>query len=190
MCEAGLSTRDIAQALNCSQQVIELFLIQKRLGYFRREEFPVGNSVALWDTRGLSRNARGLVLYQPPRTPEAVSRHREILASHLSREVRNWVHAIELTDADGQVVINRARLLLNDSPLNRERTHTFDVDRTVAELRQIWLPQGSDNSLPDFNSLLGRWLASWIRFWVSQPLIWSRALDLELRHIESLRNVA
>jgi len=34
----------------------------------------------------------------------------------------------------------------------------------------------------DYETLITRWLASWIRFWVAQPIIWYGALDLEFVH--------
>lgn len=183
--EAGLPIPDVAGALNCSQLIIQMYLLPKIPGRLRAEGFPAETRISHWDTRWMSRNERGRVLYRPPRTPGGVACERETLASHLSLEIRRFVHSISVGGADPRGIVKWAGRWLDRLPVNREREFMFDVDRAVFELKHLWMPEEFDMNYRDSNSLFGRWLASWISFWVPERAIWSRALDLALGYFRS-----
>ena len=73
-------------------------------------------------------------------------------------------------------------VLLDATPLKADGEYLFDKNRALSELLGIWRPKMHSAGYRDYETLITRWLASWIRFWVAQPIIWYRALDLEFVH--------
>jgi hypothetical protein len=185
--EEGLPVPDIALALNCSRPIIDYFLLRQK-PWFRKNEEKLRTKRQARDLRFIKRHDRGLILYRPPRTEEGIARERELLAGHLALEVRRWVCELEQSDANCQSVIERAGLLLDQSPLNMRGEYVFDADRAAEEVLRIWKPEACDAGDLEFTSLFGRCLAAWIRFWIAQPLIWNRALDLEFAYFGSKPN--
>lgn len=123
-----------------------------------------------------------LLRYRPPQTERSISGERERLARRLAREIRSWVTSFELSDTERQQVIERAGFLLDDSLLNADDNCLFDENRALSELLGIWKPKIITAADRDLQTLISRWLASWIRFWITQPIVWNRALDLEFAH--------
>lgn len=189
--EAGTSVRDIAQSLNCSDAIVNAFLREGTPGPDPLVERYGKDVAAIITSKWISRHDRGLLLYRPPSTQAARARHRESIATHLSSEVRRWLGAIEMSDADRQRVIDFAGMQLDQSPLLRKTgKYFFYSPRVVAEIEGIWKPNSSQAGDRDFLPVIGRWLASWIRFWIWDPAIWNRALDMEFAHFSSLAQAA
>jgi hypothetical protein len=178
---------DIALALNCSRPIIENFLLRQK-AWFREHDEGLPSRWQARDLRFIKRNDRGLILYRPPRTKEGTARECELLAGLLALEVRRWLRSLEQSDADCQSVIEHAGLHLDHCPLNVRGEYKFDADRAAAEILKIWKPEADDAGNLELRSLFGRCLAAWIRFWISQPLIWNSALDLEFAYFGSKPN--
>ena len=141
--EEGLPVPDIALALNCSRPIIDYFLLRQK-PWFRKNEEKLRTKRQARDLRFIKRHDRGLILYRPPRTEEGIARERELLAGHLALEVRRWVCELEQSDANCQSVIERAGLLLDQSPLNMRGEYVFDADRAAEEVLRIWKPEACD----------------------------------------------
>lgn len=172
---AGLFVQDTAEVLNCSRSIVWNLLAP---------QFPQARRLALSsppeddppDLESMSRNERYLALYQPPGTEKEIAEGNEELAHHLAAEVRRWLSAFEARDLDRRYAIEGAGVSLDRSPLNAVGEYVFDVDRAVLEAERVWRPKTIDRGLI---TRLGRGLACWIRFWITDPIIWNRALDLE-----------
>lgn len=190
LCEAGLSIDEIALALNCNTTLVVSLSLRRARWSEEPAYRPPGARLAKWDLWSHSRNEQGLLLYRPPQTDKAIARHDQRIAGHLSREIRRWLSSIELTNSDRQAVIEQAGLRLDQTPVNKRDEYVFNVGRVVAELLEIWRPNASASIDRDFNALLGRWLASWIRFWISKAAVWDRALDLEFDRLGTVPQAA
>ena len=175
---AGLSLQETAEVLNCSRSLAWSLLAP---------QFPKARLLAAaselgddaQDFESMSRNEQCLALYQPPTTEKEIVHERERLGRHLAAEIRRWLSAFEACDLDRRIAIEEAGLSLDHSPLNRPGEYVFDVDRAVREAEVVWRPETRCVDAQGFRAELGRWLACWIRFWITDPVIWNRALDLE-----------
>ena len=168
--DAGMSHRDIGEALNCSQRVLDILL----LALVPRTPRMM-SAAPDWDPRHTPRHFRGLMLYRPPRTPEGIAREQEKLAGHLGCEILRWLQSSTLTTADRLEIIQAAAFRLDQAPVNARGQYAFSADRAIEEVLGLWRPNGAID--PNENARLGRWLASWVRFWISDPEVWSLALD-------------
>jgi hypothetical protein len=188
--QENFSTKDIAFALNCSRSLVGLLLIHPyRFLYAPEETVPVD----AWDPPGFRESQRQMrlsVLDHLPAARRFTPFDQRNLAQHLAIEVRQWLCAFELTDADRQHVIEQAGYLLDESPLTPSGKYAFNVNRTLLELRRIWRPRPTAAEPRDFKTLLSEWLASWIRFWNIHPEIWDRAVDRELAYFRTQAQAA
>jgi len=117
-----------------------------------------------------------------PRSSEFIAQQLERSAQSFAREVRQWLCSFEASDADRKLVINDAGLLLDQAPLDSDGTYLIDNIRAVTEILAIWRPKTSHSADRDFVTVVSPWLAVWIRFWITDPNICNRALDLEYAH--------
>jgi hypothetical protein len=188
--DAGITERDIAFALNCSQSIVTRYVVA---------DVPRGRRVAADtsqkinqppDQRPIPRSASVLLRYRPPQTQKGIAGERERLAQHRAQEILSWISSIELNDGQGLQVIERAGLLLNTSPLKANGEYLFDKNRALSDLLGIWSPKALSAGDRDFETLLSRWLASWIRFWIAQPIVCERALDIAFAHFEAQAQAA
>lgn len=182
LCLAGMSEQEIADALNCSLRIVGNLLVYAAPWVPR-----VTASVALKRNRRpeavpTPRSASVLLRYRPPCTDRGIAGERERRAHYLSSEIRHCVASCELSNAERQKLIERAGMLLADSPVKADGEFSFDKNRLLAEIRSIWLPSGLIAAGRNPETMLSCWLASWIRFWITQPMVWNRALDLAYDH--------
>ena len=187
--DVGIAEQDIAFALNCSHNIVAQYLFSD-VPWVRRGS--TGNSQKINqspDPRPIPRSASVLLRYRPPQTKRGIAGERERLVQHLAQEIRNWIVSIELNYRQRQQVIERAGLLLNTSPLKANGEYLFDKNRSLSELLDIWMPK-TLSADRDYETLIARWLASWIQFWIAQPIIWERALDIAFAHFEAQAQAA
>jgi hypothetical protein len=173
--------QEIALALNCSQSIVARYLSAEIPWVRRVAAGTQPNDNQMPNLSPIPRSASVLLRYRPPRTERGIAGERERLSRHLAEEIRSWIVAFELNDRQRQQVIERAGLLLDTSPLKANGEHLFDKNRALSEQLGIWRPKTLDGDR-DYQTLIARWLASWIRFWIAQPIVWKRALDLEFAH--------
>ena len=89
-----------------------------------------------------------------------------------------------------RLAIERAGLFLDHSPLNSAGQYVFDIDRVVLEAQNVWKPKTVRAIDRELSTVLGRGLACWIRFWISDPFIWNRALYREYKYFGERAEVA
>ena len=178
MRKAGLWVHDTAEVLNCSRPIVWALLVSQFPQARRLAKSSAPEDDPLY-FESMSRNQRCLALYEPPVTDKEISVAREELARHLAAEVRRWLSSFEVCDMDRRVAIEQAGLCLDHSPLNSAGEYVFDVERAVLDVEGFWAPGALYVSDAELSRKLGRRLACWIRFWITDPVIWNRALDLE-----------
>jgi hypothetical protein len=121
---------------------------------------------------------------------DCVARLREWRASHLAIEVRAWLDTFEASDRDRQQTVEEAGFVLDGSPLRADGQCEFDIDRTYMEIVGIWRPFYLSPGDREFRKVVGPWLASWISFWITDPVVWDRALDLDYAHFGAMAQAA
>lgn len=163
--DAGMEFRDIMNALNCDGDVLTTMLLA-----FTRSLQRAGREVS--GPELLSDDGQRMPICRPAQTPARALRDREEPARHLRSDVLEWLMTLNLLAADRCDIIEHAASLLAHTPMNSGQ---FSADRSFAEVLGLWR---DDTSEEEFNVLAGRWLASWIRFWVTDPAVWTRALKL------------
>lgn len=177
MRKSGMLLQDTSEVLNCSRRVVSTLLVPQFHAQHMAGISSAGNDSP--DLDSMSSNELCLALYRAPVTDQEVARERQRVARHLAAEVRRWLSAFEVRDLDRRVAIEQAGLGLDHSPFNSAGEYVFEVDRAVSEALDVWKPRTPCRSDRELDAELGRWLACWIRFWVADPAIWNRALDLE-----------
>jgi hypothetical protein len=176
-----LSVEDLALALNCSESIVRSLLAHQYRSLPALSGTDSPSSTEAIDARMAARVERTVIV--PPSASEGeIPREVETLARHLALEVRRWLCTFEVSDADRQQVIQEAGLLLDGSPLNVAGEFDFQVNRVFLEVLGIWSKSARSSRSPEFKTRLGQWLASWIRFWIADPAVWNRALDLEFAY--------
>jgi hypothetical protein len=163
--DAGMAFRDIMDALHCDGDVLTTML----LAFTRSLQRP-GEKVS--GSKLLSGDGQRMQICLPAQSSATAIRDREKLARHLRGDVLEWLMTFNLPATVRCDTIEHAASLLADTPMN---SGEFFADRSIAEVLGLWT---EDTSEEEFNILAARWLASWIRFWVSEPAIWTRALKL------------
>jgi hypothetical protein len=178
---AGMSLEEISGALNCSFPLVQRFLMPTPMFWAD----GLADLSKQEDLRHVPRNLRVLVPCRPSRTTNGRSRKREQLAGHLAKEVSRWLSQFQLADHDRLRLVEYGRSLLDNSGLNAQGIYVFNSERAIEEILGIWRPSGPSVGACELNVLLGRWLASWIRFWISDSRVWARALDITATEFES-----
>jgi hypothetical protein len=184
LCEYRFSIEDIAMSLNCSESVVRSLLAGPyRSLYACQDDNPI-RVVEPVSLRMLPPMKPAVALKPAPMSKEAIAGHLEKHGHELVREVCGWLYTLEASHADRQQAIEQAGLLLDESPLNEAGALDFQVNRVLLEVLGIRHSSRSANGSQNFGLLVGRWLACWIRFWISDPAIWNRALDRAFAHFE------
>jgi hypothetical protein len=184
LCQSRLSVEDIAQAFNCSESMVRSLLVRPFRSQLSGEGPHPVRSIGPIDLKAMLQLNRAVGLESGPGSSEDAACEQKEHARLLAIEVRRWLCTFEMTDPDRRYVIEQAGLLLDDSKLNSAGKYDFDIDRTVLDALGIWGPKAFLTGDREFRSLLGRWLASWIRFWITDPVVWNRALDLAFASFE------
>jgi hypothetical protein len=125
----------------------------------------------------------GLAAPVPSHAPEAATaRDLEDFARHLSTEIHRWLGTFEATDADRRQAVEQAGLRLDNSTFHFDGKYLYPTGDVVSEFIAVWNPLYLTADDRVFGRAAGRWLAAWIRFWITDPDIWNRALDLAYDH--------
>lgn len=171
---AGLSLCEIADALNCSQPVLRNLLLTLAQDHSR---ILIVNPNPRQE-RHSSRDDHGVLASRSSRTWKDMAREQERLADHLGAEVLRWLRASTLTDAERLGIIRAAESHLDQAPLDARGQYAFSAERTIAEVLSLWKPTGTVRLNESLTTLIGRWLASWLRFWITDPQVCGKTLDL------------
>lgn len=189
LCQARLSVEDIALAFNCSESMVRSLLVRPYRSLFSGEGTNPVRPFEPINLEAMPQLDRPVVLDSSPSSTEDRVPVQEQQAGLLAMEVRRWLCTFEMTDADRKHLIERAGFLLDEAERTSSGTYVFDVGRTVLEILGIWGPKLLTGDR-DFRTLVARWLASWIHFWITDPAIWNRALDLEYAHFGAIAPAA
>lgn len=180
LCQSKLSVEDIALALNCSEPVIRTLLARPYRHLIPSDEMNRLHPNGPIDI-DLAAPVASSVVINSDDLDSAEGRHRlRAQQVHLlATEVRLWLSTFEMTDKERQLVIKRAGFILDQAEFAWTGGYVFDSHNVFLELLGIWGPKRFLTGDRDFKTLVARWLASWIHFWIVSPAIWNRALDLE-----------
>ena len=186
----GFSVEDLAMALNCSESMVRSLLALPYRTLYLRDDGNRKSVLEPIDVRMLPVPERPVVLN--PRTPpkDETSLQQEKHAQLLAIEIQRWLCKFEASDHDRQQAAEKAGFLLDESPLTEDGRLRFDSYRVFAEINGIWRGAPSTSVDKSVGEAVSPWLASWIRFWVSDPAIWNRALDLAYAHFGATAQAA
>ena len=182
LCQYGMSIDDIAEVINSSESMARSVLVRPFRFIDPKDD---NHPVRTIDTVHVPRIPLGAepAAPVPSHAPEvANARDQEEFARHLATEIRRWLSTFETTDADRQQAVVQARYSLSESESYFDGKYLFQTGWVAFEIRAIWKPLYLTSDDRDFGKAAGRWLAAWIRFWVPDPDIWNRALDLAYYH--------
>ncbi len=182
LCASRYPIEDIAMALNCSESMVRSLLVLPYCTLYQQDHDNRNRVLEPINLRKLPVPERAVALN--PRTPskDETSRQDEKQVQLLAIEIQRWRCTFEASDQDRQQAAEKAGFLLDESPLTEDGRLRLDSYRVSAEINGIWRGTPSTSVDKSFGQAVGPWLASWIRFWVSDPAIWNRALDLAYAH--------
>ncbi|MGA8041177.1 MAG: hypothetical protein WCA37_00095 [Terracidiphilus sp.] len=179
--EVGFSVEDLAMALNCSVSMVRsLLALPYRMLYLRDQDNPK----RVWEPinlRMLPQPQCPIILNPRTASKDETARQQERHAQLLAIEILHWLRTFEASDQDRRQAIEQAGFLLDELPLKDGKLQ-FDSFRVFSEIHGIWRGKPSKSVDKSFGETVSPWLASWLRFWVSDPAIWNRALDLAYAH--------
>jgi len=173
--QAGVSLRKLASFLNCSSSLLTHLL---QAGQARLEDRVLARRGEL-STRALVRRARATGTRRTALHREAIALDIEQTAIQDSRSILNWLAEQDVTDADREQIIKRARLYVSlvegIFPLSPvAMSACIPADKTV---RVQW-PVQSDLAETGLVAGFARQLAHWALDGVSDPQIRQRAFEL------------
>ena len=176
------SVENLAMALNCSESMVRWLLALPYRALYLRDDSNRKRMLEPIDLRMLPAPEHPVALN--PRTPskDESSNQEEKQAQQLAIEIQRWLCTFEASDQDRQQATEQAGFLLDESPLTEDGRLQFDNYRAFAEINAIWRGTPSTSVDKSFMAVVSPWLASWIRFWISDSAIWNRALDLAYTH--------
>ena len=180
--QVGFSVEDLAMALNCSESMVRWLLALPYRTLYLRDHSDRKRVIEPMHFRMLPDPERSVVLNPRMPSKEETSRQKEKQAQLLAIEIQSWLCTFEACDQDRRQAIEKAAFLLDESPLKEDGRLQFDSYRLSAEINAIWRTTPSTSVDKTFMEAVSPWLASWIRFWISDPAIWNRALDLAYAH--------
>jgi hypothetical protein len=190
LCHSRLSIEDLALALNCSESMIRTLLAR-----LYRHLIPIDEKNQLCPNEPVNLDVvpqvrSSFVLDSGLVPTEHRASVRDQQARLLAMEVRRWLCTFEMTDADRQHVIEQAGFLLDKAEFASTDGYVFDTSRAVLDILGIWGPKLFLTGDRDFRTLVARWLASWIHFWIVDPASWNQALDFEYAHFGAKKKAA
>jgi hypothetical protein len=180
--QCGMSINDVAEAINSSESLVRSVLVRPFRPF---DPYDANNPIRTIDTvHGPSfPDSAGAA---PPVNSHALKgatgREQEDFARYLAEEIRQWLGTFEATDAERQQAVEQAGFDLDKLAFQFDGKYLFETGWVAHEIGAVWKPTFL---LPDdraFRNAAGRSLAAWIRFWITDPDIWDRALDIAFEH--------
>jgi hypothetical protein len=190
LCQSGKSIDDIAEAINSNESLVRSVLVRPFRPF---DPHDANNPIRTIDTvHGPSFPlSTGPAAPVPGHAPEvANARDHEEFARHLATEIRRWLGTFETTDAERLQAVVKAGYDLSDSMGFFSGKYLYETGWVAFEIIAIWKPLYLTPDERDFQKAAGRWLAAWIRFWIADPDIWNRALDLAFDYFEAAAQAA
>jgi hypothetical protein len=183
LCVRRFSIDDIAMALNCCDTTVRSMLARPfRSLYAPPKDHRHAPALEPLNLKMMPRTEFAASSNSAPESPKELARLQEKSARQLGMEVRGWLCTFEASDKDRQRAVEQACFRLDESPLTSDGQYPLEIDRALMELSGVWSPFRSRLEERDFAKAISPWLASWIRFWITDPVVWNQALDLEYAH--------
>lgn len=177
LCRSRMSFAELAIALNCREDVVRSLLVSPF-----RSIYLGGRKRGVVEELDLDRMPQ-LPLHSAPYAraslEHVVIEDREKLARKLAVEVHGWLRNFQASNAEQQQVIEGAGLQLDKRTSTWDGKYKFPGNWLVLDILGVSKPLSRPQELLDFRSDVGPRLANWIHFWIADPIIWDRALDLE-----------
>ncbi len=180
--QVGFSVEDLAMALNCSESMVRWLLALPYRTLYLRDHSDRKRLLEPLNLKMLPEPERPVVLDPRVSSEDETRRQQEKQAQLLAIEIQRWLCTFEASDQDRQQATEQAGFLLDESHLTEDGLLQFDSYRVFAEINAIWRGTPSTSVDKSFMAVVSPWLASWIRFWISDSAIWNRALDLAYTH--------
>jgi len=178
LCQSRMSVEDLALALNCSESMVRSLLVRPFRSLFSGEGAGAARPIEPLNLRAMPELEPAVGRESGPGSADEAAREQERHARLLAAEVRRWLCTFEVSDADRQRIVEDAETVLIGSPLNEAGKFDFSVNSAFLEVIGIWGRRARTSRSPDFRTRLSQWLASWIRFWVTDTVVWGRVFDL------------
>lgn len=177
LCQSRFSFDDITEALNCNDDLVRSLIARP----FRALDVDsAGNAlVSAPSDFSILKSIQEVAAIELPADGSPLGREEAARAEYLAGEIRQWLNTFDASDADRQRAIEEASIRLDESTHHQGNTYIFQVDRVASAIRWAWkpiLPNGDRT----FHIIVGRWLAAWVHFWVSDPYVWNCAIDILL----------
>lgn len=176
LCRSRTSFVEVALALNCPEGVARSLLAH-----------PFGAAYAAKGKTGTAEEidldtipqAQFRAISHSDAAQRVLEKERQKLALKLVIEVHRWLASFRVSDLERQQAVERAGLQLDKRTSTWDGKYLFPARWLVLDLLGI----GSSLCPPighlDFRSDVSLRLATWIQFWIADPIIWNQALDLE-----------
>jgi hypothetical protein len=182
LCQHRYAIEELGMALNCAESMLRSLLARPYRSLYAPDRNNPAHIMEPINLRMLPQVERAVDANPAPVPEEEIARQQEKSAHQLAIEVRSWLCTFEARDRDRQRAIEQAGFLLDESPLTDDGMFQFGVDRVLMEFLGVWGPYCMRPADREFAAAVSPWLASWIRFWVTDPTVWNRALALEYAH--------
>jgi hypothetical protein len=190
LCQYRYSIEDLAMALNCAEAMVRSLLARPYRALYVGDHDNPERAMEPINLRMIPQIERPVVLNPPTASKDEIARQQEKHAQQLAIEVRRWLCTFETSDQDRRQAIEQAGFLLDESPLDANGRYHFEVNQVFMELLGVWRPYRTNPEDRELGKAVIPWFASWIRFWISDPKVWNRALDLEFAYFDARARAA
>ena len=177
LCQSRFSFEDITEALNCDESVVRSLIAKP----FRALSANSGTNAAVLAPINFATldSIPAAVAIELVPDGELIGREKELRAQYLAGEIRQWLSTFEASDAERLRAMKEASIRLDESTHHQGNNYIFQVERVASDIRRAWKPFLPHGDRP-FHTIVGRWLAAWVHFWVADPHVWNCALDILL----------
>lgn len=172
LCRSRFAIEDIALSLNCSETLVRALLAsQYKVIVSETEAFvPSFHPITGSQPVGAAGGAEGM--------KKAATPMSENIVRILGGEIHGWLNSFEATDRDREEAIELAVGHLDDSRFDSKGNYSFQARWVIYDVLGVWRPPFLNPGEREFSLVVGRWLAVWVQFWVSDPDAWYRGLAL------------
>lgn len=183
LCGSRIPIKEIALVLNCSESLVRALLASQYQAVCPGcESIPV--PLGIISLRGFESAPSG------PKKAQAAALTLDVTAQYLAREIYGWLDSFEASNAEREQAIEQAVRSLDEARFERDGSYSFEVEWVAYEIRSIWSKPMLKEGERNFSTVIGRWLAAWVKFWVIDPNVWYRALALAYACFEGRKEAA
>jgi hypothetical protein len=177
LCQSRFLFDDITEALNCDDSLVRSLIAKP----FRALSANSGTNAGIGTLIDFSilKSVPGHVPIELGADGSLLGREKEACAEYLAGEIRQWLNTFDASDADRHRAVEEASIRLDESTHHQGNNYIFQVEHVASDIRRAWQPFLPYGDRP-FHTIVGRWLAAWVHFWVADPAVWNCAIDILL----------